>query len=332
MADAPAAAPAANAAPEGTAPAHPEGTPPAAENPTPPPFDPAKAGLVYRAEGGWGREIVADGEKVFIPIESDETWQGWSATKAAQRKMSNADRIQKESEQVVNGLQRALTQKDPRARAHAIESILQGLEVDVAETVQAWIDEATERAKLSPEARRLADLEAKAEWEQKERLRLENEQKQRELSARQQQYIQQTEAALNKSMTAAGIDQGDPYLRLAMIARIEAVASKTGRLPDFAEVAKFVRDSHRTALPKVLDGVSDDELLSVLGEKHITRILQRKLAAQQAAPKPAAGKPPAPLPKDVAPRGQEPSSKPMTPAQKIAEAKKAGTWQGNGIG
>jgi hypothetical protein len=305
----------------------------APENPTPPPFDPAKAGLVFR-DGSYGFVEKVDGQEVWFPL--DEQTRGKARLgMAAQRRMDEAARTKQEADAVIRGLEGALTQRDPKARARAIEHILGGLNVDVAETVNAWVEEQKARAALSPEQRELQDARAREAEARAEAKRLQEERQQAEHEARMRQTIRTADAALTAGLTAAGVDSTDPYLRHAVLSRMEAMIYQNQREPSDAEVtqwyteaAKHVADRQRKAIPKLLKSIADDALLEMMGEEQVGRVLARKLDAQKAGKdKPKA---PPPVRNGAAARADASTEtrEPQTPGERIAAARKAGTWKG----
>ena len=101
---------------KGAAPAPKAPTPPAGANakpgdnghappapsgqPSPPPFDPAAAGLVYRAgadgkPGKWVRPVKANGQEFDFDPTDPEAWHGVSTHRAAQRHITEAQKTKK---------------------------------------------------------------------------------------------------------------------------------------------------------------------------------------------------------------------------------------------
>ena len=305
-----------------------EATPPAAPNETPPPFDPSSAGLVWDAEAkAYGRKVKVGGKEVFFRVDDEQTWTRAGLGTAAHQRMDEAAREKQQVQAMLAALERDLTQKDPRARARAVQNLLSGLEVDVAETVNAWIQDVQEHQKLTPEQRRIRELEEAVASREAEQRRLAAEAQARAAQAQKREDLRQLRTGITQALPSAGIDPSDVHAQMLMIQRMEAVIQATDKMPDLAEVAQWVRKTMRGSVPRVLAGASDDEILDLLGEDQIKRVLARQMARQ----KDPARKPAPIVQADRAPRAAqdaEQHQEPTTPAQQIAALRKSGAWRG----
>lgn len=316
----PPAAPGANANPAAP------GAPPNAPNTAEQSWQ-EKAGFVKRVAEDkterWVRPLKVDGQDIDFDPSDPKSWDDLNLGVAAKRRMSEAARekaaAKDEVDRIINGLATNL-QSDPIG---TYEQMLRGAGLDPEKVWAFREQERARKAALTPEARNAEQARQEAAAAKAELERFRKQQEQAQLSQQTRAIIEQTDRGMTEAMQKNGLDPQDPYLRVAVVMRAKAMLRKNPNGPqDLGVVAAYVASTHRTALPKTLDGVSDDQLLDFLGADRLARI--HRLAAAKAV---GNKNPPVPAPPTSrerrAPAGADQANlKPQTPAEKIREAQK----------
>lgn len=268
---APAAAPPpvpAAAKPEGAAGGH--APPTEAKNETPPPFDPAKAGLVFRAgaegkPGKWVRPVKADGETFDFDPTDPEAWSGVSMTKTAKRLVSKAQQEKAEVQKAWNELLAEVDGEDPDALVEALAK-LRGK--DPGALRQKMIENALRRAKMSPEAREAEDLKQQL----KERDRLDQEAAEQHHAQQVQHARAQWDDAIGRAIVAEGLPD-EPEVRFLIASdALAAKRSAPDKGVDVAAIARKVSGRIGSLGSTRIGRLDGDELLAALGDELVSKV------------------------------------------------------------
>jgi hypothetical protein len=198
------------------------------------------------------------------------------------------DKRYPEAAQRANGLDRFLDagEKDPNVFYALMEKLGHNPE-DIAE---AWLRNAVERKKLTPEQREALDLKEKAARLEQELADRDEREQQTARGARVAALREQMTGTIKKAMTRAGLPDNDSVL-LMVGGRIHQMMEKGDANPNVLEAAEYVRDHYKGIVQSRFQALDGDALLDYLGDETLAKIRKADVARASSGKKP----PPAPV-------------------------------------
>lgn len=229
------------------------------------------------------RKVVLDGEELELPL--DDIVKGYQKAQVSSKRFEEAARMRKEAEQLKEGLAAVLRSENPEETA---EFLSKAFGVDFRKMAEDYLlakmeEEETEK-KLTPEQKRIRELErehARRQQEDQQRQQTEAQQKHEEETLRY--YEEYTKGVtnelkrLNLPMTTTMVKRaGD-----AMAAHLAVLGPNEDI--DMAEAVESARDGFRSEFQEYLSAMDGKALLEEIGTDLLQKIRKADVAAVRSA-------------------------------------------------
>ena len=221
--------------------------------------------------GGYKETMKINGEERELSLEDMKRFA--SKGYAADEKFKSAAQMKKEAEEA-RALAESLSQKDvfDIIKEKGITTPQQ-LEDHFVELYQKMQDEAN----ISPEARRMRELEEQLKAYEEEKTRVQREEEEARLKAEQDKYYNDLETELVSEMEKSNLPK-DPFI-LGQVAHQLEMAENMGYDMPVSEAVKAVEERlMENILPNLLNLLSEDKKRSVIGEDFVKQLMDSKVS------------------------------------------------------
>lgn len=232
-------------------------------------------------------KVKVDGREV--EVTQDELLRGYSVNSAAQRRMDEAARIKREADARQQRFEAA--KKDPKlARQVLLETLPPEVLNQVAEEL---IYEQIEQHQMSPEQRRIAELEQELARQAEEREQQAQAAQQQEYEQAFQQNVQEFNKTILETLQKAKVPATEWTAQRTAAYMAENRRYKLGYSPD--QIAAQVADEYQGEMRSYAEAMDGEALLAWLGDKVANKIRKADLARIRSRN----GAPPPPAPTDA---------------------------------
>ena len=220
----------------------------------------AATGAVQTAPGMYTVKI--DGKE--IQVDEAELRRGYSHSRAADERIRQATETRQTAEEVLN-----LFRNNP-------EEAFRRLQMDPKAFAEQLLTREIQEASLSPEQKRVRDLENfKAEAEKRERISKEETEKQ-EMEAFRNQIASELQTGIIEAIGAYDLPRNEFtvgrmafHLEAALTAGIDASPK---------DIAPLVKKEYEADIRRLLSSVPDDKLLDFLGDDTTKKVVKGHIA------------------------------------------------------
>lgn len=217
--------------------------------------------------------------------------------RAANKRFQEAAGMRKQAEEFIS-----LLKSNPRS---VLENPAIGL--DLKKFAEDYLIEQLQKEQLTPEQKRIAELEAELKRHDEEKKQKDEEQKRQDFQKLQERFAQEYEQKISDALSSGGLPR-TPYT-VKRMAEYMSLALNNNLDLEPKDVAKLVRQDYQNEVTAIIGQADGETLLQILGSQVADKIRKYDLAKLKAGtampPKPVAP------PSDEPARGQK-IDKPMS--------------------
>lgn len=197
-------------------------------------------------------QLKVDGED--IEVDEDELKRGYGATKAAQKRMSDAAQMRKQAEELIH-----LLKTDPRkALSHP------SLGHDPNKLAEMWLTEQLELAAMSPQQRELMETKQRLSQYEAERKAQDDERTAAENAKLQAHYENEYSNQIIDALQTGGLPKTEATVK--SMAQYMSLALDNGLDVSAKDVVSLVREDYQRSIKELFGAADEDTLAALLGD------------------------------------------------------------------
>lgn len=190
--------------------------------------------------------------------------------KVAQKRFQEAAATKKQAEELITYLK-----NNPK-------EAIQKLGIDVRKFSEEYLMEVLQQEAMSPEQKRVAEMEAKLKKYETEKKQAEEAARQQEMRALEEKHLKSYNEMFVKALTESGLPR-TPYT-VKRMAELTLVANKKGLNLDASQIAKLVREDYQAEMQSLYGSADGSQLMALLGDDGVKKLTKVQVAQLKSKP------------------------------------------------
>lgn len=216
-------------------------------------------------------KVKVDGQE--LEVDEDELKRGYQKSKAAQKRFQEAAKLKKQADQIIQSLKSAPAK------------VLEKLGVDVHKFAEDIILEEIELEKLTPEQKKIRELEIKLKEKEEAEKKEKEEREQAEYAKMKEQFETELEGQILDALQDGGLPK-NAFTVKRMISYLNRAFDYGYENITPADIIEVVRSDYETELQQILGAYDGDTLLKKIPKEVLHKIREADVKQTKTAANP----------------------------------------------